>query len=234
MMNTAKTPVLLLLGIFVLTAPLQALGKSHKPPVTDSEEQDEADEPNDTRNPSGCKDAGYQFDLKTLKLLPSRAGGTQSLYLFRNISNQTVNLYQMRDGDSSRTMYLNHSINPGQWSAFATSETPIKYLCTHTRAASGKAAKTLSAYGDLADCSESVHVCEFVDVKFGLNNAGNFWFVNSSTRNGAVREVVHYGIIPEYRMTEARQKKLSKRKEANARKRQRHQRKQQIEAKLNQ
>jgi len=51
-------------------------------------------------------------------------------------------------------------------------------------------------YGEVVDCSKAVQVCEYNNVKFGLNNRGNYWIVNSSSRNGAVRAVVKYGIIP--------------------------------------
>lgn len=148
----------------------------------------EAKEVEDNRMPLGCYNAGYQFDLKTLRLLPGEAGERQSMYFIFNTLNQKISLYQMRNEESSRSMYLNHVINARQWAVLSTSEKQVKFICTVPEAKSN--------YGKIVDCSESVQVCEYTNVRYGLNNRGNYWIVNSNTRNGALREVVHYGIIP--------------------------------------
>ncbi|CEK09913.1 hypothetical protein [Legionella hackeliae] len=148
----------------------------------------EAKEVEDNRNPLGCYDTGYQFDLKTLHLFPGKAGEIQSMYFLFNSLNQKVNLYQMRDEESSRTMYMNHTIQPGQWAVLSTSEKKVKFICA---VPDGK-----EEYGKIVDCADSVRVCEYTNVRYGLNNRGNYWIVNSNTRSGALREVVHYGIIP--------------------------------------
>jgi hypothetical protein len=188
-MKTLMKNIVLGVALTAIT-PLYAVGKAEKD--------------DNARNPTGCIDTGYQFDLKILKLLPASVGNKQSLYFIFNHSNQAINLFQQRDHDSSRSMYLNHTIGPSQWGALATSESIIKYTCT--------VSKSKSSYGEVVDCSQNLRLCEFVNVKFGLNNAGNFWFVNSSSRNGAVRAVVHYGIIPDYRKKEPKEKKEKKRK----------------------
>src|SRR3990167_3692314 len=87
------------------------------------------DKDNDNRNPIGCRDVGYQFELKTLHLSPQEAGPQQSMYFIFNQRNESVNLYQMRDIDG-RTLYLNHSINPHKWGVFSTGEKEIKFICT--------------------------------------------------------------------------------------------------------
>lgn len=140
------------------------------------------------RSPLGCKDVGYKYDLKTLLLLPEEAGARQSLYFIFNALNQNINLYQMRKADSSRTLYLNHIIKPRQWSVLSTSEKEVKFICTLDDAK--------MTYGKVVDCSQSLKVCEYARVKYGMNNSGNFWVVNSNTSGGAVNEVLHYGIIP--------------------------------------
>ncbi|MDI9819098.1 MULTISPECIES: endopeptidase IV [unclassified Legionella] len=148
----------------------------------------EPKEVEDSRNPLGCRDIGYKFELKILRLFPEESGARQSMYFLFNTLNQKVNLYQMRDGESSRSMFLNHAINPRQWAVFATSEKQVKFICT---VPDGK-----QSYGKIVDCSDSLRVCEYTNVRFGLNNRGNYWIVHSNTRNGAIREVVQYGIIP--------------------------------------
>lgn len=146
-----------------------------------------AEEKEDNRNPIGCSDVGYQYDMHTLTLLPEEQGQTQSMYFLFNKTGQKVTLFQMRDPDSSRSMYMNHQINPGQWGVLSTSEKQVRFICTvpdNTR------------YGKIVDCSENLRVCEYTKVKYGLNNRGNYWLVNSNTKNGAIRDVVRYGIIP--------------------------------------
>ncbi|MDX1837453.1 endopeptidase IV [Legionella taurinensis] len=142
----------------------------------------------DNRNPPGCLDTGYQFELKALHLLPEAAGAKQSLYFFFNTLSQKINLYQMRDDESSRSLYLNHAINSRQWAALSSTEKEVKFICTVD--------DPKLRYGRVVDCSQSLRICEYTTVKYGLNNKGNFWLVKSNSRNAAVREVVRYGIIP--------------------------------------
>jgi hypothetical protein len=94
----------------------------------------------------------------------------------------------MRDKDSQYSMRYNHTIRAKSWAALATGEPKVKFICS---LGDGK-----KDYGQIIDCADAVKVCEYVHVKFGLNNKGNFWIVDSNTRGGAVNEVVHYGIIP--------------------------------------
>ena len=48
----------------------------------------------DERNPQGCENTGYEFNLNTLKLLPQEAGVTQSMYFLKNTANQKLTLFQ--------------------------------------------------------------------------------------------------------------------------------------------
>ena len=142
----------------------------------------------DNKPPLGCRDLGYRFELKTLHLLPDDAGERNSMYFLYNKSDRAINLYQMRQEESAHSAFLNHAIRSYEWAVFATSEKDIKFICaTPVRG---------SRYGDIVDCSKYLKVCEYNNVKFGLNNRGNYWLVNSRSRNSAVREVVRYGIIP--------------------------------------
>ena len=144
----------------------------------------------DDKSPLGCRDLGYEFDLKVLKLLPAEAGQRQSLYFIFNALPNNINLYQMLKDESTRSMYLNHTIHPRQWAVLSTSEKELKYICTVDDA------KNKTKYGTVVDCAKSLKVCEYARVKYGLNNEGNYWLVNSNTSGGAVNEVIHYGIIP--------------------------------------
>ena len=142
----------------------------------------------DDKSPLGCKDVGYKFELKILKLLPAEAGTQQSLYFIFNSLTSNINLYQMLKDESTRSMYLNHVIHPRQWAVLSTSEKELKYICTVDDAK--------LSYGKMVDCAQSLKVCEYARVKYGMNNQGNYWLVSSNTSGGAVNEVLHYGIIP--------------------------------------
>jgi len=143
------------------------------------------------RSPLGCKDIGYAFDLNVLQIMPGSAGedegDDQSLYFIFNRSNHTINLYQMRQSESSQSVYMNSVIRPQTWSVLSSSE-EVKYICT---AHDGK-----SSHGRILDCGKNLKVCEYARVKYGMNNRGNYRLVRSTSRGSAVRSVIWYGIIP--------------------------------------
>jgi hypothetical protein len=156
--------------------------------VNAAKSAEKVDKDEEQRNPIGCQDLGYQYELKVLELIPDAAGERNSIYFVLNTRSEAVSLYNMRGSDSTISMFLNNIIQPKQWGVLATNEKYLKYICTIDN---GK------PYGKVVDCADSVRVCEFVNVRFGLNNRGNFWLVKSNSRNGAVSDVVHYGIIPQ-------------------------------------
>ncbi len=145
-------------------------------------------EKKDDTPPLGCRDVGYKYQLKILELFPEEAGEKQSLYFIFNALQKPINLYQMLKDDSTRSMFLNHVISARQWSVLSTSEKELKYICTVD--------DPKLSYGKIVDCSQSLKVCEYARVKYGMNNKGNYWLVKSNTSGGAVNEVIHYGIIP--------------------------------------
>lgn len=169
----------------LLVLPLIADAKNKQ---SNSNSQPEQLDVKESKYPTGCRPVGYEEKLKVLSLFPGKEGALQSMYFFYNSSPQTVSLYQMRDKDSEYSTRYNHSIRARSWAVLAVGEPNVKFIC-----ALGDGKKS---YGQILDCAETIKVCEYVHVKFGLNNKGNYWIVDSSSRNGAVSEVVHYGIIP--------------------------------------
>ena len=143
----------------------------------------------DAKRPLGCKDLGYRYILNTLEVLPGDTGDNQSLYFFYNHLAKPLKMYQMLGEKTSHQIFLNHVIPAHQWAALATGEENLTYIC-----AVDDPKKDL---GKVVACQDAVKVCEYAKVKFGLNNRGNFWIVKGNTRQGAVAEVVHYGIIPQ-------------------------------------
>ena len=160
----------------------------------ESAEQYESQYKDPERYPLGCKNVGYQYRLNILELHPKidteEITDGQTMYFFYNRLSVPVNLNQMLGDNSSRDTFLNHTILPNQWAVLATNQSALTFVCsTNTN-------PMKYGYGKVIDCSDSLKICEYVRVKFGLNNKGNFWLVNSSTRGTAVGSVVRYGIIP--------------------------------------
>jgi len=176
--------VTLIMALLMQVNVVNAAQKSADKLKQAQDKQQKADE----KRPLGCRDLGYRFQLKILELQPAEVGEKQSLYFIFNSRSEPVKLYQMLKDTSSRSMYLNHEIKPRQWAVLSTSETDLKYICS--------IADAKSNYGKIVDCEQSLKVCEYARVKYGLNNKGNYWLVKSNTSGGAVNEVLHYGIIP--------------------------------------
>ena len=147
-----------------------------------------AEDKDDSRNPIGCRDVGYNFDMKTVIFDPAGPVGAQSMYFIFNILNEKVTLFQMHGNESSHNLYLNHRITEKKWAALSMTEKPVRFICT--------VPDENSRYGKIVDCGESIKICQFTKVRYGMNNKGSYWLVNSNTKNGALREVVRYGIIP--------------------------------------
>jgi hypothetical protein len=179
---------LLVTSLFITNLQAAPAEKPQVPAKTAALSKDEKAKIEETRNPIGCRSVGYDQSLRVLTLFPGKEGALQSMYFFYNKLPESISLYQMRDKDSELSTRYNHTIKGNSWAVLATGEPLVKFLCS---LGDGKA-----GYGNIVDCAETLKVCEYVHVKFGLNNKGNFWIVDSNTRNGAVNEVVHYGIIP--------------------------------------
>lgn len=142
----------------------------------------------DMKNPLGCRDVGYKFDLNTVSFLPEEMGERNSLYFVYNKNNKPVKLYQMRNEESSRSMFLNHQIQPRHWAVLSTAEKYLKFICT--------VEDVKSSYGKIVNCADNLKICEYINVKFGLNTRGDYWLVKSNTKGSAVQQVLYYGIIP--------------------------------------
>lgn len=182
-MKNYKNKEILLVFIMALLIPTASMAVAKPAPKEPKVVKDDSD-----KSPLGCKDLGYRFELKTLRLLPGEVGEQQSLYFIFNLRSQRVNLYQMLKNDSTRSMYLNNAIDSRQWAVLSTSEKKLQYICTVD--------DPKQSYGKIVDCSESLKICEYARVKYGMNNGGNYWLVKSSARGAAVDSVLHYGIIP--------------------------------------
>lgn len=137
--------------------------------------------------PRGCMNEGYSFKYNMAYLHPSQAGNYDSVYFFFNDSNRDITLLQAKKVGAYHVTELNNRIRAGQWGVYSTDEDEVRFICT-TRSAKFR-------HGDIVDCEKHFKICEFSDVLYGLNNRGNFWMVNSTTRNSAVRGAIRYGVL---------------------------------------
>lgn len=147
------------------------------------------------KDPLGCRNAGHDYVLNIVRFNhlsdPDEIGqeeGGQALYFVYNRTKQPLHLSQMLRDDSTRSTFLNHTILPQKWSVLATNQKELRYICS--------VSSDKSKYGKVVNCQDSLKVCEYVRVKFGMNNRGNFWMVESANRGSAVGQVVRYGVIP--------------------------------------
>lgn len=144
--------------------------------------------------PLGCKNVGYRYQLNSLQMSPKidqdglELGDGQTLYFVYNRLAQPITLNQMMKDRSTRSVYLNQTIQANQWAVLATNQKEMSYICSTNPLKYG--------YGKVVSCADSIKVCEYTRVKFGLNNKGNYWLVSSANRGTAVGNVVRYGIIP--------------------------------------
>lgn len=160
-----------------------------------SAEDLEAQYSDPAKYPLGCRNTGHDYLWNIVRLNhvsdPNEIGqeeGGQALYFFYNRTKHPLYLSQMLRDDSTRSTYLNHMILPQQWAVLATNQKEVRYICSIN--------PNKAKYGKVVNCQDSLKVCEYVRVKFGLNNRGNFWIAESTNRGTAVGQVVRYGIIP--------------------------------------
>ncbi len=137
--------------------------------------------------PNGCTSVGHSYSHYTLDLNLDAAGQTHSLYFIYNKSTRTVRFYQMRSDDDGYVMNLNNEIHQFQWGVFAINDHDTKFICTNYDSDYN--------YGKIIDCETALVVCEYPNVKFAINNYGNYWAVPSSSRSAAIRSVVRQGIL---------------------------------------
>lgn len=137
--------------------------------------------------PGGCVAKGYSFKYKVLELYPESAGQSHSLYFMHNRTGSSLRLFQMRTGDEPYVMHLNNTIRPKAWGVFSSDEKQVKFICA-------KPAKK-RGYIKILDCEKALAVCEYPNVKYGINNYGNYWAVRSSSKFGARNSVRWQGIL---------------------------------------
>ncbi|HVT63033.1 MAG TPA: hypothetical protein VHD33_06085, partial [Legionellaceae bacterium] len=127
----------------------------------------EAEYKDPAKYPLGCRDVGYEYTLNTVRLvhesnpqITDQEQGGQTLFFVYNRLSTPINLNQMLQDNSTRNTYLNHTIQPKQWAVLATNQEEINYICSINAGKTG--------YGKVVNCGDSLKICEYVRVKFGL------------------------------------------------------------------
>jgi hypothetical protein len=131
--------------------------------------------------PNGCYDEGYAFKHKMLTLYPKKEGNRDSVYFIYNQSNHTINLFHAKKTQTHHGVNINNDIKAHRWAVYSSDEEKVRFICTSP--------SRKYEHGEINDCGEVLKVCEFSNVKFGLNNRGNYWMVDSTSKNTALRKV---------------------------------------------
>lgn len=137
--------------------------------------------------PRGCHDEGYSFTHKSLTLMPSKAGKNDSVYFIYNNSEQTLNLFQLKSEKENMGLNINNKIEPFHWGVYSTDESLVRFACS--------VPSPVYDHGQLINCQKALNVCEYTNVKYGLNNRGNYWMSRSNTKNGALKRVNRLGVL---------------------------------------
>ncbi len=137
--------------------------------------------------PKGCKHEGYKFKHKMLHLHPREKGNADSVYFILNTSKESINIFQMKDVDSYHGVYTTNQIRPKQWAVYSSDEEKVKFVCT--------VSSPYYFYGKVVDCKDKLKLCEYTNVKYGVNNRGNYWMAYSTTRNAALKKAHYIGVL---------------------------------------
>lgn len=115
-----STLFILFVGLFSL--PIDARMKGERKIEIKKERQ---------RFPYGCNEHGYHFRNLVLFLNGAERGNQQSVYFMHNISNSTVRLNQIKNGDEPYIVSENNSIRSNQWGVFAMNQKQIRFFLHH-------------------------------------------------------------------------------------------------------
>lgn len=138
--------------------------------------------------PTGCKLVGYGFSNGVLVLTPYHKNIEQKqvVYFIQNTSKQEILFSDLRDPSAPYIMHHNNTLKPDQWAVFAADKI-TKFICSNNN-------KTPNLQS-IVDCENTVKVCEYANVKFALNNRGNYWATTNLSMSGAVTEIIQQGVL---------------------------------------
>lgn len=138
--------------------------------------------------PTGCSPIGFKFSNGVLVLAPVHKAEAQQqvIYFIQNKSKQDILFTDQRDSNLPYIMHNNNSLKSNLWAVFAA-DSKTKFICSKT-----DKAQTVQS---ILDCEDLVKVCEYANVKFALNNRGNYWATSNMSMSEAIREIVHQGIL---------------------------------------
>ncbi len=136
--------------------------------------------------PKGCstKSVEYHYDNVTLATKPSDK--TYRVFVFRNISNQAIQMDQAQEQNSLGAHYIS-TIAPHSWSAFLVENSNIKMIC-----------QDLSGYGaHQVSCKNVIKACELRVAPVMASAQGQYWITeNQSSVTSLFSELRSHGIFP--------------------------------------
>jgi len=138
--------------------------------------------------PTGCKQVGFGFSNGVLVLEPYHKNIEQKqvVYFIQNTSKQEILFSDQQDPDAPYIMHHNNTLKPDQWAVFAADKI-TRFICSNNN--------KIQTLQSIVDCENTIKVCEYANVKFALNNRGNYWAATNLSMSGAVTEIIHQGVL---------------------------------------
>lgn len=131
--------------------------------------------------PHGCEANGFTFTDNYLIL---NDDSKQTVYFLHNLSSNTIQLERHETRDIFMSPKLQSFVAPKNWSAFASDEKNLYFLCH----------KKNEEVLELVNCKEVLEVCRYPRAKFALSNMGNYWVSTNKSLESVIKEAVAKGI----------------------------------------
>lgn len=116
--------------------------------------------------PRGCESTGYVFNNNLLVL---NQAGKQRLFLIQNSGDRTITIKHKTLKPVFMGVGYNSSINIKKWSALATDEKDMHFICID------------KVSNHNIPCETILSVCQYPHVKFALSNRGIYWVSKNKT-----------------------------------------------------
>lgn len=135
--------------------------------------------------PLGCKQVGFQFKRGHLVLKPDNPSEPLlTIFFIHNRSDHPVQMAVVANPRDPFPVDQENVLEPDGWGAFVQNEPEVTFYC---------AAKDDSHHH--MDCAEVLSACQYPNAKFAEHNTGTYWIATADTRNKAVKETIHAGVL---------------------------------------
>ena len=133
--------------------------------------------------PEGCRAEGFKFSGKEL-VLNSGGGDTLNLFLFHNISEDTIYINHEPKNNPGASAGWSTELAAGNWTAISISEKNFAFNC----------GKMVPGKFELVLCSGELKVCKFTNPVFNKEKSGSYWVTENKPLDTALEIIKAQGI----------------------------------------